>query len=175
MAKAWWFAWGLVVVSATAHAEDTAWIRQAIAPPVTVELPGEPTHEHQTQSWMLGTTETDTFFLEAFGGQLAASSTTAPATAVAIAGPDLIFTTTKSTILKQSGGAAVSWSPVERGGVKGRRLVYNVDENGKAHVGTMEVFVYEGRILTFDIRLPAGTPRGAAERFLSSLRFADGD
>ncbi|MCB9682906.1 MAG: hypothetical protein H6733_15670 [Alphaproteobacteria bacterium] len=158
---------GLVPVSARAGDD---WSRQRIAQhPISVELPGSASAEHSTSNWYLGKAETDSVRVEEEGIKLQANATVAPLTAIKIAGRDLIFYTTRETILGQSGGKVQSWTEVTRDGMEGKRLVYSVDDT---HKGMMEVYVFDSTILTLDAVFPASTPERKVDRFFASMRRA---
>jgi hypothetical protein len=155
-------------------ADDSAWNRLVVADaPVSVELPKKARSRHDSSSWGLGRTETDTLEVEAYGGRLSANATVAPSMAIRIAGHDLIHVTTRDTILRAHGGKRTSWESVKRSGFEGRRLTYEAVVDGAPMKGTMEVFVFDTYIVTFDALLPLDAPKHAADRFFRSIRLKD--
>ncbi|MCB9664002.1 MAG: hypothetical protein H6732_07800 [Alphaproteobacteria bacterium] len=163
-----------VLAPLVGRADDLAWSRLVVAEhPVSVELPKRAKSRHQTSDWGLARAETDVLEVHAFGGVLSANATVAPSLAIRMAGHDLIFLTTRDTVLRKSGGAKVAWEEVSRSGVAGKRLTYTVDDHGTPLRGTMEVYVFDPYIVTFDALLPSDAPADAADRFFKSIRLKE--
>lgn len=162
----------LLLTWATAAQADESWSRQQVADhPITVELPAPATSTHETSSWgPFGTAETDGLESPLQGGFLSAFATVAPSWAIRGAGRDLIFLTTRDTILRKRGGQARGWEPIERGGRRGMRLTYKV-RGEPTRVGLMEVYVEDPFILAFEALLPEGTAPDAIDRFFGSIRI----
>lgn len=166
--------WAIAVMGALAGPSPSAWADEAWTRHdvgnhgLSVELPdARPETEHTSSFWVLGTAESDHVRAETASGAFAVSATVAPMSAIKMAGSSLIFSTTKDTFLRKMSGDAVSWEPCAREGLEGRRLVYRRKDSG--HLGTMEVYVRDNLILTFDVQAPQERLGAVVDRFFASI------
>lgn len=148
-----------------------SWSRHEVAGhPVSVELPGPVSSASSTTAWgPFGSADTEMLLSKGAHGEWMLSTTTAPMWALKMAGHGLVFSTTKKTVLSERGAKALTWEPVTRSGLTGRRLVYEVDGDS-ARRGTMEVFVVEPYILTLDTLVDKTGTEGWVERFFGSMK-----
>lgn len=162
-------AWGSIALTSASAWADDGWTRHDVGSHgLSVELPdARPETEHTSSFWVLGTAESDHVRAQTEAGAFAVSATVAPMSAIKMAGQPLIFSTTKDTFLRKMSGDAVSWEPCAREGLEGRRLVYRRKDSG--HLGTMEVYVRDNLILTFDVQAPKERLGAVVERFFASI------
>jgi hypothetical protein len=154
-------------------AADGGWFRTQVGGhPVSVELRGPVETEDTESSWgAFGTAKTTALRAHVEGSELAATATVVPAWALRGAGNELVFMTTRDTFLRKRKGKARSWRSVERRGLKGKRLEYEI-RSGTAtgQTGTMEVYVMSPYILTFDAVSTDPSAAPTLDHFFSSIQ-----
>jgi hypothetical protein len=164
-------AFACLFASASIFAADGGWSRASVGThPISVEVTGRVDTKVSSSSWgPFGTAETVQLLATHSAGELVAAASLVPVWALKGAGDDLVFTTTRDTILRKRKGRARSWRSIERAGHAGKRLEYVVvDSSGTEQVGVMEVYVHSPYILTFDT-LSTAASKQAGEHFLSSI------
>lgn len=157
----------------TALAADPAWVRHDVpTTPVSVELPGTIEVRHAERSMVIGTVVSETIVVLLPDGWAAATVTTIPTAAAALATTGSIFGTTRKSVLGDHEGTQESWTDVKRGGHDGKRLVFvpGAPKRGSTR-GTSEIYTWDDRVATITVMWGPATPQTTIDRIFGSIRL----
>lgn len=164
-------AWLLLTTGA--WAEEPAWARHGVpGQVVSLELPGAVEHRHSERRMIIGTVVSETLVVEWQNGWAAATVTTIPTLASAMATEGNIFGTTRKNVLSEHEATLETWADVTRDGLVGKRMTYASAKDGPRR-GVSEIFTWDDKVATITTVFDPGTaPPGHVERLFRSIRIA---